>query len=169
MGVYHVLQEVTDEISNNLASKIQEVDAETSGVSLDDSFTLYERERVLTFHKKDLPGIGVWMDMAETGAASQRQRNWKTRVGVDYCVTDQDRASAAQQTELVTDAIMRVLDGLVDGSQRLIASGEDEFGTAAITDLDQLVQAQAGDPSRSGPFKAAIRVEYPVIYREQLP
>lgn len=170
MGVYHVLNAVRDELDANLASHIDEVSGETSGVTLDSSFTIYDRERVLTFYKKSLPGVGVFLSRAQTGAASQKRRDWQTSVGIDYCVEGRDRAELGQQTELVVDAIMRTLDaGLVDGSTTLIGTAEDSFGTSAVTDLDQMLQAQADDPSSQGPFRSAARVEYPVIQREVLP
>lgn len=169
MGVYTATEEVGTAVKNNLAAKIDAV-ATHEDVTLDNSFTFYDRERATTFWKKSKAGAGVWVRSASTGAISQKERRWRVDMIVDYAYRGQDRSEVWKQIELTVDAIMRVVDDFISGSSTnsIIAAGEDRFGSVAMTDLDDKIQEASGDVTPHGPIGGAVRVEVPIIQKEQI-
>jgi len=168
MGVWKATKEVAGAVEDNLAAKLSEVSGET-GVSLDTAFSVFRRARAESVWDRgsETASVGVWIRVARTGAASQKARDWTMTAVIDYTYRGQDRDAVAEQVELATDALMRVVDLLV-ARDTVIASGEREGETVAVHDIDDMVQ-EAADLGGVGPYVAATRIEIPILQREVLP
>lgn len=166
MGLWKTTTEVVGALDANLTSRINEVAGEV-GKSLDSSFETYRRARAQSIWNRGTGCLGVWVQSAQTGSASQKSRDWHAQVVIDYTYRGQNRENVAEQVELVTDAIMRVVDDMVK-RDTIIGSGEEPQGTATVHDIDDLVQ-EAASLTGGGPYVAATRVQFPVQQREVLP
>lgn len=168
MGIWKATEEVIGALDDNLAGHISTVGTENSK-SLDNSFDSFRRARAPSIYDQgsQRASLGVWVRQGNTGSASQKARDWQLQVVIDYTYRDQDRTGVAEQVELVTDAIMRTIDDMV-ARATIVGSGEEEGGTVAVHDIDQLVQEGAGIGG-SGPYVAATRIEFPLMQREVLP
>ncbi len=161
MSVYETTNEFETAIKANFATHIAAVATDRS-VTLDSAFTFYKRERVETFHKRTLPGVGLWGLSAKTGAKRVERRDWIVTMVIDYFARSSDRNKLGEQVELAMEAMMRVVDGLA-GSGTLMGASEDEFTTAAIHDIDELIQE-----TTTGPFVAGFRLQVPIRQRDEL-
>ena len=75
----------------------------------------------------------------------------------------------ARNIELAIEAVMRVVDLIPQQSSATVsAASEEEFGTQALTDLDDLLQESAGDITEHGPITAGIRITVPMIQHDSL-
>lgn len=168
MGIWKTTTEAADALEDDLASKINEVAGEV-GKSLDSAFDLFHRGRAPSIIDRgdSTASVGVWIQSAQTGSASQKQRKWQSQLVIDYTYRGQDRTEVAEQVELATDAIMRVVDDMVT-RDTIAGAGEERGGTVSVHDIDDLVQEMASIGS-SGPYKAATRIQTPVEQRETLP
>ena len=162
MGIYEVATELEAAIKANLKTQIQAVDTAKS-IPLDSQFTIYSRERAETFHTKRLPGVGVYIRSATTGAKrSGTLRDWNAIAVVDYFVRGRDRDTIAKQVELTLDAMMRVVDKLA-GTGTIAGAGELPFNTSIFHDVDELIQEAAAS---GGPFLGGFRMEIPIRQRD---
>jgi hypothetical protein len=165
MGVYHVVTELESAINANLKTHIDAVATET-GKTLDNTFTVYLRERAETFYQRTLPGVGIWVRAVATGAKRAAQREWDVTTIIDYLFRGNKRRTVGEQVELTLDAMMRVIDGLA-GTGTILGASEGEFATSPIHDINDLLQEAAGVSER-GPFVAGFRLEVPIRQREVL-
>lgn len=167
MGVYAATNEIASVLTDNLATELATVGTAAS-VSLVTGFTLVTRARAETAWKRDRAVVAVWMGTAATRAKSQTRRRWKISLNIDYTFQGQDREEVAAQVELALEALMRCLDLVPEEAATLSGAGEEEYGSVAVTDLDELLAAAAGDVTPSGPILGGVRLTVPIVAHDNL-
>lgn len=167
MGAWSVTEEVLAAVETHLATDIQTV-ATARSVMLDSTFAVFPRERAETFAGKVTgAGVGVWVESARTGAYSQGKRDWSVVAVIDYSFRGGNRNEVALQVELVTEALMAVVDRLPTTGSLMLAS-EDPRGTRVIQDISERVQEAAGKVAKLTPVVAAARVRIPITQRDEI-
>lgn len=168
MGVYQATEDVIAKIEANLSGHIQDVGTGASK-SPDTGFDVFRRARAPSiWDRGDHPGsVGVWFRTLRTAAASQNNRDWECQCALDYTYRGQIREDVAEQVELVTDALMRIVDDLVEDTTNTLIAAAEGGEVVVVHDVDQMVQEAAGLGS-GGPYVGATRLEFPVRQRETL-
>lgn len=168
MGLWKTTTEVMGALEDDLTGRIDEVAGE-AGTSLDSAFDSFRRARAPSIWNQgdNTASLGVWMQSSSTGSASQKERRWKIMAVIDYTYRGQDPTAVAEQVELVVDAILRVVDDMVE-RDTIVGSGEEQGETVTVHDIDEMVQEAAGLGS-GAPYLSAARIMFPVLHREVLP
>lgn len=168
MGFWKATEELYEAVDDKLATYIRDVAGEQN-VNLDSSFDLFRRARAPSIVNQGSrsASVGIWFRQGQTGAASQKRRDWDVRGVMDYTYRAQDRDETAKQVELVTSALMRVVDDLVERNT-VVGASEEPGGMVSVQDLDNMIQEGAG-LGFEGPYRAATRLEFPMKQRETLP
>lgn len=168
MGVFQAMEDVIAKIETNLSGHIQDVGSGASR-SPDTTFDIFRRARAQSIWDQggQSASVGVWFRSLRTSAASQNNRDWACQCVIDYTYRGQNRTDVAEQVELVTDALMRIVDDLVDDTTNTLIAAAEGGDAVVVQDVDQLIQSEAGLGS-SGPYAAATRIEFPVRQRETL-
>lgn len=169
MGIYQATEDVVAKVDSALAGHLSDVGT-AANKSLDTSFEINRRARAESI--KDIGStpaqVGVWFRTLRTTAASQTIRKWLCQCVIDYTYRGQERREVAEQVELATDAIMRVVDDLTEDTTNTIqAAAEGGGDNTVVHDIGQLVQSEGGLGS-GGPYAAATRVEFTMLQRETL-
>jgi len=165
VGVYDVVTELNTAVTDNLATQIAAV-ATAKSKTVNSAFTIYLHERAETFYKRTLPGVGIWVRTTQTGAKRSARRDWNVTLVLDYLAKAKTRLALGEQIGLVMDAMMRMLDD-VAGTGTIMGVAEEEFTTAPLFDIEDLLQEAAGISER-GPFIAGFRLSVPIRQRDEL-